>query len=151
MRTKVTNFQVGDHLPFTSFLLKFISFLVITIMPAMLLASCKSPQDSIYEGHFISAFEVSAFFPCGTENVDGAGYWDFAYWLTSTPESGFSEQLATFISQSESKWEYNLYVKVVGKTSPTKKNGYGHLGMYSNQITVKEVLEMKPWDDSHCQ
>jgi len=86
-----------------------------------------------------------------TENVEGVGYKDVEYWLTSTPDSGFNEQLKTFNSLREPTGRLKTYVKFVGTISPTKQNGYGHLNMYSNQITVTEILDMKPWDDTLSQ
>ena len=83
-----------------------------------------------------------------TENVEGVGYKDVDYWLTSTPDSGFNEQLKTFNSLREPTGRLKTYVKFVGTISPTKQNGYGHLNMYSNRITVREILDMKPWDSS---
>jgi len=140
--------------PFTSFLQKLIPLIFITIMLSNLLVSCTSPQDSVFEGLFSTSFEVSVFYPCGMsthkEYVEGVGYKDLGYWLTSTPDSGFNEQLKTFHSLREPTGQLRMYVKFVGTISPTKQNGYGHLNMYSNQITVTEVFDMKPWDDTLC-
>ena len=105
--------------------------------------------------HFSTSFEVSVFYPCGmsshAENVEGVGYKDLEYWLTSTPDSGYNEQLKTFYSVRAPTGRLKTYVKFVETISPTKQNGYGHLNMYSNQITVTEILDMKPWDDTLSQ
>ena len=136
------------HTPtYTSFSQKLIPIMVITIVLSCLLASCTLPKEQTYEGLFSSAFEVSVFYPCGMsapiEYVEGVGYKETGYWLISTPDSGFNEQLKTFHSYREPTGQLSMYVKVVGKLSPTTEHGYGYLGMYSNQITVKEVLDMK--------
>ena len=138
-----------------SFPQKRIPIMVITIILSILMASCSAPKESNYEGFFSSAFEVSVFYPCGlstpTALVGKSGYIESGYWLVSTPDSRFSEQLQDFHAYREPTGQLNLYVKVVGTTSPTKEHGYGHLGMYSNQINVTEVLDMKLWDDRLCQ
>lgn len=141
--------------PYTLFTQKIIALIAITVMLPDLLTACVSPRDSIYEGLLSTSFEVSVFYPCSmsapTEYVEGVGYKETGYWLISTPDSGFNEQLKTFHSYREPTGQLNMYVKIVGTVSPTKEFGYGHLGMYSNQITVKEVLDMKPWVDNQCQ
>lgn len=141
--------------PQISILQKRIPTMVIMIMLSYLLAACTSPGESIYEGFFSSAFEVSVFYPCGmstpTALVGESGYIETGFWLVSTPDSRFSEQLQEFHAYREPTGQLNLYVKVVGTTSPTKAHGYGHLGMYSNQINVTEVLDMKLWDDHLCR
>ena len=141
--------------PYLPFSQKHILLIAVTIILSILLASCTPPQDSIYEGLFSSAFEVSVFYPCGlstpTALVGESGYVETGYWLISTPDSGFNEQLQEFHSLRGPTGQLSVYVKVVGKLSPTKEHGYGHLGMYSNEISVLEVLDMKPWDDNLCQ
>ena len=141
--------------PHTSFSHKLIPILVIMIVLSNLLASCISPQDQTYEGLFSSAFEVSVFYPCGLSTpeafVGESGYVETGYWLVSTPDSGFNEQLQDFHALRGDTGQLSVYVKVVGTLSPTKEYGYGHLGLYSNEITVSEVLDMKPWDDNLCQ
>ena len=144
------------HTPtYTSFSQKLIPIMVITIVLSCLLASCTLPKEQTYGGLFSSAFEVSVFYPCGlstpTALVGESGYIETGYWLISTPDSGFNEQLQDFHSFREPTGQLSMYVKVVGTLSPTKEHGYGHLGMYSNEITVKEVLGMKLWDEHQCQ
>ena len=141
--------------PHTSFSQKRMPLMVITIMLSYLLVSCTSPRESIYEGLFSSAFEVSVFYPCGLSTpeafVGESGYVETGYWLVSTPDSGFNEQLQDFHALRGDTGQLSVYVKVVGTLSPTKEYGYGHLGLYSNEITVSEVLDMKPWDSKQCQ
>lgn len=119
----------------------------------MTLVSCASREGIVVEGRYSTSFEVSVFMPCRTDNQKEL--WESAnkntdYWLTSTPASDFSEQLKSYYPFMEPTGELHMYVKFVGDISPTKKNGYGHLGMYSNQVTVTEVLEMEPWVDRQC-
>ena len=141
--------------PSTLFIQKRFAIISITIMLSYLLASCTSPQEKTYEGLFSSAFEVSVFYPCGLSTPEAfageSGYVETGYWLVSTPDSGFNEQLQNFHSLRGDTGQLSVYVKVVGTLSPIKEHGYGHLGMYSNEITVSEVLDMKPWDGNLCQ
>ena len=136
--------------PYTSFSQKLIPLFAITIMLSNLLASCSPPRPSVFEGRFSTSFEVSVFYPCGTEYVEGVGDKDSGYWLVSTRDSGFNERLETFQSLRGPTGELSVYVKFVGTLSPKNQNGYGHLGMYSREITVTEVLEMKAWDENQC-
>lgn len=133
---------------------KLILLSVFAFMLSILLGSCTSPQDSIFEGLFSTSFEVSIFYPCGVSTPnsveDGFGDFDTGYWLTSTRDSGFNEQLKSYEYLLAPTGELNMYVKFIGTTSPENQNGYGHLGMYSKQITVKELLDMKPWVDNQC-
>ena len=85
------------------------------------------------------------------DNDESLSDFDLGYWLTSTPDSGFNEQFKDFESQRGPTGELRLFVKFAGTVSPTKKLGYGHLGVYSNQIAVSEVLEMQPWIESQCE
>ena len=143
-----------DHSQYLTILQKSsIRLLFILLIGITQLTSCFSGEDTVLEGRYTTAFEISDFMPCNTRYQKE--YWDSAnnnsvYWLTSTPESNFNEQLKTYLHLLGPTGELNMYVKFVGNISPTKKNGYGHLGMYSNQVTVTEVVEMEPWMDQQC-
>jgi hypothetical protein len=127
--------------------------IVFAIMVAVLIASCTGPRVSTFQGLYTTAFEVSVFHPCGvripTEIVEDVGFQ--MYWLESAPDSGFNERLEAFHSLRGPTGELKLFVKFVGTTSPTKPFGYGHLGMWANQVTVTEVLDMRPWVANQCQ
>jgi len=133
--------------------IKFSLLIAVLMMLASPLTSCASfvKSEATFEGLYATSFEVSVFYPCGmTEDIDDQGNKDLGYWLTSTPDSGFNEQLTEFSALREPTG-LRVYVKFIGVLSPTKPfGGYGHLGMYSNQVTVLEVLDMKPWSDSEC-
>ena len=99
-------------------------------------------RDVEFRGHFVSSFEVSSFTPCAPETqVPG---FSGAYWLSSTPESGFYEQYAavTGVPTSQQPSGATVYVHLIGDLSPDSENGYGHLNAYAHEITVTQVLEM---------
>ena len=130
--------------------------IVVSIILANLLTSCTSfvKSEETFEGLFVTSFEVSVFYPCGmgmqTEGIEDQGNKDLGYWLTSTPDSGFNEQLTKFSTLTDPTG-LRVYVKFIGVHSPTKLfGGYGHLGMYKKEITVTKILEMKPWSDNLC-
>ena len=137
------------HISFVRFSL----LITVSIMLASPLTSCTSfvKSEATFEGLYATSFEVSVFYPCDmTENVDDQGNKDLGYWLTSKPDSGFNEQLTKFSTLAEPTG-LRVYVKFTGVRSPTKPfGGYGHLGMYKNEVAVIKILEMKPWSDSEC-
>ena len=141
------------HISFARFSL----LIAVLIMLASPLTSCTSfvKSEATFEGLFVSSFEASIFYPCSMgiqiEEIEDQGSKDLGYWLTSRPDSGFNEQLTKFSTLAEPTG-LRVYVKFTGVRSPTKPfGGYGHLGMYSNQVNVLEVLDMKPWSDSECE
>jgi hypothetical protein len=137
------------HISFTRFFL----LIAVSIMLASLLTSCASfiKSEATFEGLYVTSFEVSVFYPCGmTEDIDDQGNKDLGYWLTSTPDSSFNEQMTRFSTLREPTG-LRVYVKFIGVLSPTKPfGGYGHLGMYKNEVTITKVLEMKSWSDNLC-
>ena len=139
---------------YPSFSQKLIPLMIIAFMLANLLTACSSPKVSTFEGLFVEAFELSVFYPCGMSTParfdEGVSDNDSGYWLTSISGSGFNEQLENFFSLREPTGELHMYVKFLGTLSPTKQNGYGHLGMYSKQISVIDLLDMQPWVDHQC-
>ena len=132
---------------------RFSLLMAVSMMLVSLLTSCTSfvKSETTFEGLYATSFEVSIFYPCGmTEDIDDQGDKGLGYWLTSTPDSGFNEQLTKFSTLREPTG-LRVYVKFIGVLSPTKPfGGYGHLGMYKNEVTVTKILEMKSWSDNLC-
>jgi hypothetical protein len=141
------------HISFNRFSL----LVAASIMLASLVASCTSfgKSEATFEGLFVSSFEASIFYPCSMgiqieEMIEAQGSKDLGYWLTSRSDSGFNEQLTEFAALEEPTG-LRMYVKFTGVRSPTKPfGGYGHLGMYKDEVTVIKILEMKPWSDGLC-
>ena len=125
-------------------------------MLASLVASCTSfgKSEATFEGLFVSSFEAYIFYPCSMgiqiEEIEAQGSKDLGYWLTSRSDSGFNEQLTKFSTLREPTG-LRVFVKFIGVLSPTKPfGGYGHLGMYKDEVTVIKILEIKPWSDDLC-
>jgi hypothetical protein len=95
--------------------------------------------ESEFRGYYTSGFEVSSFVPCASGDVPGYGA---GYWLNSEPESGFYDQYSQ-LSQSVNPppgGYVTVFTRFRARLSPP--GSYGHLGAYSHEITVTEVLEM---------
>lgn len=110
-----------------------------------------SAEGTIFEGHYVTKFEVSSFVPCGNDQLPGYGS---GYWLVANPDSNFFEQYETIISNVPSnkrREEIVVYARFIGELSPTRPvfSGYGHLGLYTNIITVTKVFDVSL--DQECQ
>jgi hypothetical protein len=113
--------------------------------------------QAIFVGHYRMSFEVSSFVPCTLPGLPGYG---LGYWLEADPNSGFYEHYQTMISASRPTPTVGydivgviIFVRFVGQLSPPSTangSGYGHLGMYQHQITVKRLLEMSPHTNNQC-
>ena len=101
-----------------------------------------SPPEQTFEGILTYAFEVSSFRPCGSENDS---------WFTAPAESGFWEKyqaLGPF--QAGEQGTAYVYTRFTGTLASGDPNGYGHLGQYQSEVTVKEVLEIRPAIPGEC-
>ena len=90
-------------------------------------------------GYYTSGFEVSSFVPC--EDPDTPGY-GAGYWLSAEAGSGFYEQysaIAETVSPPPGGY-VTVFTRFRCQISPP--GNYGHLGAYSHEVTVQEVLEM---------
>jgi hypothetical protein len=98
------------------------------------------PTEGEFSGYYTSGFEVSSFVPCGNPTAE-PGY-GVGYWLSSEPEAGFYEQYSEISAQvSPPPGGYvTVFTRFRGRLSPP--GSYGHLGAYSREVTVVEVLEM---------
>ena len=127
----------------------------LTFLFSVQLVSCASPQESVFEGQYSTSFETSIFYPCDlrshTKYQEEADYIGHGTWLISDPNSGFNEKLKTFETLREPTGALKVYVKFAGVQFPTREKGYGHLNMYSDQVSISEILEVKPWNENLCQ
>jgi len=124
------------------------------ILVASLSSGCLLPwtasQGATFEGLYTSSFEVSSFVPCSLNEAPGYGS---GYWLASTPDSGFFDQYGAIPPGGVKDYKplgspgVVVYVRFIGDLSPASLSsfeGYGHLSLYTRQITVTELLEMTP-------
>lgn len=107
-------------------------------------SSSTTPASTEFEGFYTSSFEVSSFVPCGMNEQSGYGS---GYWLVPTAE--FQEKFrftlsgaaGTYGSKDNPRLFNTVYVRFNGSLSP--KGNYGHLGAYTNEVNVIQVIEMK--------
>jgi hypothetical protein len=96
-----------------------------------------SPTSGEFSGYFTAGFEVSSFVPCSGSEIGGdAGPW----WTGGTPESGFYDRYLDVIGATGPEY-VTVYVRWRGTVSPL--GTYGHMGEYTREATVEEVLEMR--------
>jgi hypothetical protein len=90
------------------------------------------PAAVVYEGFYTWGFEVNAFQPCGSEE---------SWWVTEGDLSARHREIAQ---------DYQpVFVVLAGEAGPPGK--YGHMGAYSREIAVKEVLEMRAAREADCK
>ncbi len=102
-------------------------------MISVLLLSCSSAKNSseiqLYRGEYRSGFELSAFVP---EN--GKERW----WLSFAGDVDRSKLNTTVAT--ERRFDSNNY-KLLIKGKLSEKGHYGHMGAYTREITVTEIIE----------
>lgn len=91
------------------------------------------PDEPILRGHYSQGFEVDAFQPCGREE---------SWWVTDG-ESLRSRYRALNPSQYQ-----RVYAVVRGRTGPEGK--YGHLGSYTRELSVSEVISIRAEGAGDC-
>jgi hypothetical protein len=139
-------------------MMRILQFIAFT--PVFLLVSCSifvpastpAPASTEFEGFYTSSFEVSSFVKCGMNSQSGYGQ---GYWLVSTTE--FQEKFRRTLSGAAGTYGPKdnprvfdtVYVRFTGTLSP--KGNYGHLGAYSNEVTVIKVIEMKTISSGFCR
>jgi hypothetical protein len=102
------------------------------------LSSWSLGAPASFEGYYTSGFEVSSFVPCGSQEQAGYGN---GYWLNGPP--GFYESYNQIVSESghdPATGYLPVYVEFEGQLSP--EGNFGHLGAYSREITVTNLILM---------
>lgn len=109
---------------------------------APLLTGCSSSVDdpSTYEGLFSTGFEVVSFTECGaSEN----------WWLvTEIGSEAAAESLFTQYHQLTTEAYQPVFVRLKG--TPTEKGEYGHVGAYSREFFLSEVIEVRAPASGEC-
>lgn len=128
---------------------------LIPLLVLVLASACNGlPQlpnsTTTFSGYYTSAFETSAFLSCDQQAAGLAA----AYWLSAEPRANFFEQfskLGTPTPTGATPAPYtpqSAFVKFEGKLSPPGQ--YGHLGMYSREITLTKLLAIALPADNQC-
>jgi len=97
------------------------------------------PTSGEFAGYYTNGFEVSAFVPCEESGATGSGE---GWWLGADPGINFYEQYSAIAASVNppAGGYVTVFVRFRGTASPP--GNYGHLGAYSREVTVHEVLEM---------
>lgn len=88
-----------------------------------------------FQGQYLQSFEVSSFVPCGSTEKPGYGV---GYWLNWDDSKSYDRYRAEISKQVDNAV---VYLKFTGTISPPGQ--YGHLGVYTREVTVEKVLEVK--------
>lgn len=110
--------------------------MLIRTLPLLVLASCASipPAEPPRQvaGHYRFGFEIEAFQPCGNSEE---------WWVARADE--LRARVRTLPVEPE-----RVYAVVRAHVSP--EGMYGHLGAYSRQMSIVEVVEVKTPSKSDC-
>jgi hypothetical protein len=109
-----------------------------SFVPLVLLSACVSSAtgvaDEQFAGHYSQGFEVDAFRPCGSEE---------RWWVTEG-----TELRSRYAALSPKQYE-EVYVEIRGHAGPSGR--YGHLGAYTRELAVGEVITMAPAAERNCR
>lgn len=92
-----------------------------------------APEPDRHAGFFESGFEVEAFHPCKV---------DEAWWVTG------AEALRQRYREVASAPYQRVYVELRGTTGPAGR--FGHMGAYARELSVDEVLLVRPARQEDC-
>jgi hypothetical protein len=105
-------------------------------LTVVVLAACSThPREREYTGIYVSAFEVSSFRPCGTQE---------RWWLTDASGSLANRLLAPVPPQ----FERSAFLRV--RASLSRSGSYGHLSSYTHELTVTETLDVSADTSAVC-
>jgi hypothetical protein len=110
---------------------------ILTTLPLALgacVSSIAGPERAdTLRGHYSQGFEVDSFRECGSEE---------SWWVTDAePLRSRYRDLATAQHQS-------VYVELRGEAGP--RGRYGHLGGYTRELSVDQVLVIRAASDDDC-
>lgn len=108
------------------------------VFAATLMAAAATPaRAEVYAGVYYSAFEVSAFEPCGVAE---------RWWLETTGAAGPGfwkrvRDVEKSVTDVNAGGPVPVFMAIAGDLSP--KGAYGHLGAYPRRITVSSASEIR--------
>jgi hypothetical protein len=114
-------------------------------------------RTGVFEGHYLTSFEVSSFVPCGQDAAPG---YAAGWWLESDPAAQFGTRYAAALGPSAGAGSSAtgspsprvvpraVHVRFEGTVETGDSNGYGHLNGYRAQVQVHRVLSMDT--DGRC-
>lgn len=98
-----------------------------------------------YEGAYAWGFEVNSFTPCPEHKSDPAEQW---WVIASESRNDVFEDLLDRYHESVSNDYQRAYVRLKGH--PGKRGSYGHMGAYTREFDLREVLEVRPLGPNDC-
>jgi hypothetical protein len=112
----------------------------VTCSIAFILLGCAStepanPHSGLFRGHYTHNFEVQRFQPCSSSE---------RWWV-----SGDVRPLLAPLREGSGWRSGTVYVEVRGDLSGIGQ--YGHLGAYSRELVVHEVVTTRLPTDKDCQ
>ena len=119
---------------------------VITVAPDLAAPIDASVDgDGILRGHMVFAFELMAFEPCGTTNLIWTDLQGWEKGQELLPQLG-PYCVTTDAGQAPCPAEY--YVELTGTIAPPGQ--YGHMGKFSQQLSVGAFLAASTTDPADC-
>lgn len=85
-------------------------------------------DGSSYTGKYVALFETSSFVPCDEPDV--------RYWLVWGPKVDLPGELKMLGFDGLGT---EAYLRFSGRLETGSASGYGHLGQYSGQLTIKKL------------
>ena len=107
----------------------------ITLSALVILASVSCQENATYRGHYVNAFEVSRFTPCGSSAK---------WWVTGDIRLLHAVDLPQKRGRATM-----LYVEIRG--THRWPGLYGHLNHYFHEVKVNEVVVARPAQPSDCR
>ena len=112
-------------------------------------------QQRVFAGHYVGSFETSAFYPCEqvTNPKENLGYVG-GYWLQieRSVAKEIAQQVRPFAVNVQGYDVIEVHVRFVGYLAEPVNSiipppwpyheGYGHRGMYPNQVTLVKLLSV---------
>lgn len=111
-----------------------------TVLVASLLPAACGTRSDVFAGRYESGFETSAFHPCGSEEQ---------WWVTADSAAWARLHEPPARVDSVGYLEAVAFVRLRGRRSPPGE--YGHVGAYDRELTVTEVLEVRPPEEAECR
>lgn len=130
----------------------------VTKSPTKELSPARIPLENLpaqeFSGYYTASFEVSSFVPCSDNDLPGYGR---GYWLDMFSPASFHKRYSELVTEigrknPQSQEDVIVFVRFIGFSSnPFSFEGrHGHMNLYKQEVLVKELIEMKPFEEGQC-
>ena len=96
-------------------------------------------NQDLFERLYSYGFETSAFTPCGVKE----------HWWVGPANDEVGQELMRAYNATTSTQNRGVYARLRGKITP--KGSYGHLGFYTREFTVSEIVDLRAQQAGDCQ